>query len=130
MTEPGGGGAGGRGERQLRERAYHRLTYREGDRPPLRLADGTSGAVLDCSETGVRYRPHPRDPLPAFGTRVEGEITFRDAGPTPFAGRVIRVSRDEVALYLAPPGGLPFRAILAEERALRARYPFVDGRDG
>ena len=121
MTDPGERGP------RWRERACHRVAYGEGDRPPLVLADGARGVVVDCSESGIRYRPHPRDPLPAFGTIVEGEVEFHAAGPTPFTGRVIRVSRDEVALYLPPPGGLPFRAILTEQRALRTRYPFREG---
>ena len=124
MTGADGGG------RRWRDRAFHRLTYGEADRPPLVLGDGARGAVVDCSEMGLRYRPHPRDPLPAFGAIVEGEIDFRAAGPTRVTGRVIRVSRDEVALYLPPPGGIPFRAILAEQRALRARYPFAGDEPG
>ena len=117
MTEESGG-------RRWRDRAFHRLAFGEADRPRLVLADGARGVVMDCSEMGIRYRPHPRDPLPAFGMIVEGEVEFRVAGTTPFTGRVIRVSPEEVALYLPPPGGLPFRAILVEQRALRARYPF------
>ena len=62
---------GERGGAGWRDRAFHRLTYREGDRPPLRLADGARGAVVDCSETGIRYRPDPRDPLPSYGMLVE-----------------------------------------------------------
>jgi hypothetical protein len=107
------------------ERAFHRVSYGEPDRPPLVLDGGLRGMVADCSESGVRFRPHPRDPLPLFGALVAGRIDFRAAGPTPFAGRVVRVAADEVALYLPPPGGIPFRAILAEQRALRARYPFA-----
>jgi hypothetical protein len=117
VTEPGGG-------QGWRDRAFHRLTYAEPDRPPLQLDDGTRGAVVDCSEMGIRYRPHPRDPLPSFGAIVEGRVEFRAAGPTRFTGRVIRVSPAEVALYLPSPGNIPFRAILAEQRDLRARYPF------
>jgi hypothetical protein len=120
----------GSGGRAWRDRAFHRLAYGAADRPRLVLADGARGTVMDCSETGVRYRPDPRDPLPTFGMIVEGEIDFRAAGPTPFTGRVIRVAPAEVALYLPPPGGIPFRAILAEQRALRARYPFAEDGSG
>ena len=104
------------------ERAFYRVAYAETDRPRLALKDGTRGVVVDCSETGVRYRPDPRHALPAFGVVVEGRIDFRAGGPVDFTGRVIRVAHGEVALYLPPPG-LPLRAILAEQRALRARYP-------
>ena len=108
------------------ERAFYRVLYAEADRPRLALSDGTRGVVVDCSETGVRYRPDPRLPLPAFGAVVEGRIHFHAGGVTDFTGRVIRVARGEVALYLPPPG-IPLRTIFAEQRALRARYSLGEG---
>jgi hypothetical protein len=110
------------------ERAFYRVAYAEQDRPRLALADGARGVVVDCSESGVRYRPDPRHPPPAFGAIVAGRIEFRAGRPTEISGRVIRVARGEVALYLAPPG-IPMRVLFAEQRALRARYP-LDGGTG
>ena len=111
------------------ERAFYRVAYAEQDRPRLALADGAWGVVVDCSESGVRYRPDPRRAPPAFGTIVEGRVEFRAGRPTEIAGRVIRVARGEVALYLAPPG-IPLRVLFAEQRALRARYPMGGGGGG
>ena len=104
------------------ERALYRVVYAEADRPRFLVGDGTKGVVVDCSESGVRYRPDPRHASPTFGAIVEGRIEFRAGRPTEISGRVIRVARGEVALYLAPPG-IPLRALFAEQRALRARYP-------
>ena len=119
MTDGSAGGAAS-GPRWY-ERAFYRVAYAEAARPRFALADGGRGVVVDCSESGVRYRPDPRQPLPVFGSIVEGRIAFAAGGPTPIAGRVIRVGRGEVALYLAPPG-IPLRVLFAEQRALRERY--------
>jgi hypothetical protein len=120
VTEGGGDGP------RWYERALYRVVYAEADRPRFLLGDGTTGVVVDCSESGVRYRPDPRQPLPAFGAIVEGRIAFRAGAATAIAGRVIRVARGEVALYLSPPG-IPLRVIFAEQLALRARYSLAEG---
>jgi len=119
VTDGTAGGAAG-GPRWY-ERAFYRVVYAEAARPRFALAEGGRGVVVDCSESGVRYRPDPRQPLPPFGSIVEGRIDFRAGAPTPVTGRVIRVARGEVALYLAPPG-IPLRVLFAEQRALRERY--------
>ena len=118
MTDAAGGPAGGP---RWYERAFYRVVSAEAARPRLVLADGGRGVVVDCSESGVRYRPDPRQPLPPFGAVVEGRIAFRAGAPAAITGRVIRVARGEVALYLAPPG-IPLRVLYAEQRALRARF--------
>ena len=115
MTGPGEGP-------RWHERALYRVVYPEGDRPRVALPDGVRGVVVDCSESGVRYRPDPRHPLPAFGTVVEARIDFHAGGAVDVVGRVIRVARGEVALYLGAKG-IPLRVVFAEQRALRARYP-------
>jgi hypothetical protein len=108
-----------------RGRALFRVVYPAADRPRFLLEDGTVGRVVDCSELGLRYRMAGTDRPPAFGAVVAGEVEFRTEALAPVSGRVIRVVDREVALYLSTPG-LSLRIILAEQRALRARYPFHD----
>jgi hypothetical protein len=99
--------------------------YPAADRPRVLLEDGTVGRVVDCSELGLRYQMEGTGRPPAFGAVVAGQVEFRTEAHAPVSGRVIRVADGEVALHLATPG-LSLRTILAEQRALRARYPFHD----
>src|SRR5688500_7912354 len=108
-----------------RGRALFRVAYPAAERPRFILEDGTVGRVMDCSELGLRYRLEGGDPHPRFGAVVAGRVEVRTGAPATVSGRVVRVGAGEIALQLAAPG-LSLRIIFAEQRALRARYPYHD----
>jgi hypothetical protein len=102
------------------ERLY-RIQFPTPERPTFEASD-SQYAVLDCSETGIRYRV--RGALPEIGTVVSGVLRLRRGEAVEIEGEVARVFDHEVGLKLRPPG-IPLRVIIAEQLFLRKHYPSV-----
>ncbi|HEX5198718.1 MAG TPA: PilZ domain-containing protein, partial [Actinoplanes sp.] len=81
--------------------------------PRLPLPPPTSGGIgqrtplLDVSTTGLRYVLGPAEPVPAAGSRVEGELRLDADAVIPVRGRVVRHGGGEVAVAFDPPGLTP-----------------------
>ncbi len=97
-------------------RDYYRIDYPDSHRPRLWVPFGCL-EVLDCSETGLRYRLSG-EPAPEVGAEVEGRLRLGSGRDLRVHGRVTRVREDAVALDLSEPG-IPFRVILQEQIHLR-----------
>lgn len=102
------------------ERLY-RIPYPTQERPTFE-AGGSEYDVIDCSETGIRYRV--RGVTPAIGTIQTGVIRFRRDDDVEVEGEVVRIIEGCVGLRLTPPG-IPLRVIIAEQLFLRKHYPTV-----
>jgi len=102
------------------ERLY-RIQFPTSERPTL-VVDGSEYVVIDCSETGIRYRF--RGPTPEVGTIVAGVLRLRRGEDVEVEGEVVRTSQDEAGLKLRPPG-IPLRVIIAEQLFIRKHYPTV-----
>jgi hypothetical protein len=101
------------------ERKHFRIVFPPSERPRLVAPDGTRHVVMDCSETGFRYRPHGAE-LPEFGTSVEGVLHFRGGRRVAVVGTVVRHHEGDAGVELAGEG-IPFPALWAEQRRLRRR---------
>jgi len=77
--------------------------------------------VLDCSEAGFRYHAAGFD-APSVGTLVEGRLRFRRGAQIKVRGRVVWVSRRQVAVALTD-SRIPLSVIYDEQRYLRKHYP-------
>lgn|GEM_PF-1320474 len=97
-------------------RDYYRIDYPDSHRPRLWASFGCL-EVLDCSETGLRYRLSG-EPAPEVGAEVEGRLRLGSGRDLRVHGRVTRVREGSVALDLSEPG-IPFRVILQEQIHLR-----------
>lgn len=102
----------------INRREHYRIPYAEQDRP--RLVVGTAICeVIDCSETGVRFRPSAALDL-AAGAGLGGRLRLRCGSDVALRGTVVRAGEDEVALRLEERG-IPFRLILREQIELRVQ---------
>jgi hypothetical protein len=102
------------------ERLY-RIQFPTPERPTLEASD-CQYTVLDCSETGIRYRV--RGTPPEIGSIVSGVLRMRRGEDVDVEGEVARIYDGEVGLRLKPPG-IPLRIIIAEQLFLRKHYPSV-----
>lgn len=100
-------------------RDHYRVCYAEAERPTL-FHGALRCPVLDCSESGVRFRPAPAWSC-AAGDRIEGVIRFRRGMEVLVAGTVVRLTGTSAAIVLEPPG-IPFRLIMDEQRWQRSRH--------
>jgi hypothetical protein len=84
---------------------------RSAPRLPLPRASGIGGGprtpLIDVSTTGLRYTLGPGEPVPATGSRVEGELRLDAEAVIPVKGRVVRHGGGEVAVVFDPPGLAP-----------------------
>lgn len=102
------------------ERLY-RIQFPTPERPTLEAND-CRYAVVECSETWIRYRV--RGGMPEIGSIVSGVLRLRRGEAVDVEGEVVRIYIGEVGLKLAPPG-IPLRIIIAEQLFLRKNYPTV-----
>jgi len=81
---------------------------RAAPRLPLPHPSGRDGGprtpLIDVSTTGLRYLLGPTEPVPATGSRVEGELRLDADAVIPVCGRVVRHGGGEVAVAFDPPG--------------------------
>ncbi len=101
-------------------RSYYRIQYPVADRPRL-LIDGVGHEVLDCSESGVRFRCVPGQPA-RYGQEIRGVVQFRRGTEIRVEGQIVRIDGEFAALHFTSVG-IPFGIILAEQRDLLRRYP-------
>lgn len=101
------------------ERKHFRIVFPQRERPRLAQPDGTRHPVMDCSENGLRYRPHD-GAMPELGASVEGVLHFRGGRRVEVAGTVVRFHEGDVGVELSGEG-IPFPALWAEQRRLRRR---------
>lgn len=102
------------------ERLY-RIQFPTPERPTLEAND-SQYVVLDCSETGIRYRV--RGTMPEVGSIISGILRMRRGEDVEIEGEVVRIYDGEIGLRLKPPG-IPLRVIIAEQLFLRKHYPSV-----
>lgn len=102
------------------QRSYYRISYPGPARPVLDV-DGQSFAVVDCSESGLRYELTGRDAFPPTGSTVRGTIRFKRGRELEIVGSVARHYGDTVALSLQGDG-IPFGLILDEQQYLRRNF--------
>lgn len=102
------------------KREYYRLDFPPKERPAL-LVGSLSMPVIEVSERGLRYEPAPGH-APAIGERLEGIVRLRRAGEVEISGTVSRTQGSTLVLIL-DGAGLPYAAILEEQRYLMRQYP-------
>jgi hypothetical protein len=71
---------------------------------PASGGGGPRTPLIDVSTSGLRYLLGPTEPVPATGSRVEGELRLDADGVIPIGGRVVRHGGGEVAVAFDPPG--------------------------
>jgi hypothetical protein len=99
------------------QRKVFRIQYPESDRPRLSTASA-SYEIIDCSESGLRYRLGGA-PAPAVSKTVQGTVHFGCGDSAELSGFVLRVQDDLVAVRLAK--SIPAGIMLREQRWLRDR---------
>jgi hypothetical protein len=97
-------------------RRHYRVAYPPRLRPRLEV-EGMRTAVIDVSEGGLRFAQHPNLQV-SLGSAVSGGITFRCGHEARLCGRVVRITKDDVAISLTQ--GVSFNVIVREQRAVRA----------
>ncbi len=102
------------------ERSYYRLTFPPREHPEFVVGEHAM-TVVELSERGVRYEPAPGH-APATGETVEGTLRFRRGDAHDVAGRLSRRQGSTLIVVFDPPG-LPYAAIMAEQRYLMQHYP-------
>ena len=85
------------------------------------MVDGIAHEVLDCSESGMRYRLATDEPA-MYGQEIRGLVQFRRGTEIQVEGRIVRIDGEFAALHFNALG-IPFGIILAEQRDLLRRYP-------
>jgi hypothetical protein len=71
---------------------------------PASGGGGPRTPLIDVSTSGLRYLLGPTEPVPATGSRVEGELRLDADAVIPICGRVVRHGGGEVAVAFDPPG--------------------------
>jgi hypothetical protein len=71
---------------------------------PASGGGGPRTPLIDVSTSGLRYLLGPTEPVPATGSRVEGELRLDADAVIPICGRVVRHGGGEVADAFDPPG--------------------------
>jgi hypothetical protein len=102
------------------ERRFYRLNFPEKERPAFVVGDHSMN-VVEVSEGGLRYEPVPGHE-PAIGGKLQGRVTFRHAGEFAVTGTVSRMQESTLVIVLERPG-LPYAALMEEQRFLMKRYP-------
>jgi len=100
-------------------RAFHRVEYPGREGPTFTLGPHLL-AVVDCSETGLRYVLPEGEPPPQVGSVVRGVVHFRDGTDVDVAGDVIRIFGHSAGIRFDGPG-IPFATILKEQDYLGRR---------
>jgi hypothetical protein len=101
------------------EREHYRIEYPILERPTF-VVGTLVHQVVDCSESGIRYRLISEPP--EAGTLVAGRLRFRRGSELMVEGEVLRIQDACAALRLKEPG-IPLRIMLDEQRFLRKQYP-------
>ena len=101
------------------ERRYYRLDFPPKERPEF-VVGNVSMPVAEVSEGGMRYEP-VADHAPEIGEQVTGTVKFKRAGEVEVIGTVSRRQGPTIVLIFERPG-LPYAAIMQEQRFLMKRY--------
>lgn len=107
-------------DEQEQRREYYRLEYPPAERP-LFVAGDVVLRVADISERGLGLVIAPESPVLGKGTVLEGRIQFRHADPLEVTALVVRHEPGMVGVRLYAHT-IPFPTVLAEQRAILARY--------
>ena len=102
------------------ERQFYRLDFPPKERPQL-IIGTQSMPIVECSEGGLRYEPAAGH-RPEIGEQIAGVVRFRRAGDFEVTGTVSRTQGSNIVLVFERPG-LPYAAIMQEQRFLMQRYP-------
>jgi hypothetical protein len=104
----------------LEQRKHARLKYARPSRTGLFL-DTATLPLVDCSQVGIRVQLSKELPPPEVGSMLTGIVWFRHGDTAPVAGKVVRVTDEEVAATLDDVG-IPIQSLLAEAQFfLRSR---------
>jgi hypothetical protein len=76
--------------------------------------------VIDISEQGIRFSGSELHEF-EIGLEVAGKIVFYDGESLELEGKVVRVSKKLVIIYLSE--NIPFGRIAHEQRFIRDNYP-------
>jgi len=76
--------------------------------------------VIDVSEHGIRFAGNKINQLQAE-MELPATITFSDGSSLKVQGRILRVDRKVVVMYM--PESIPFVKIAAEQRFIKMNYP-------
>jgi PilZ domain len=102
------------------QRDFFRIDFPLSERPEL-VIDDRAFAVIDCSESGLRYAVPDGESAPETGSTVHGVIRFRRGDPVEVAGVIARVyGRSAAVRFLGTD--IPFSTILREQQHLRRHY--------
>jgi hypothetical protein len=102
------------------ERQFYRLDFPPKERPGFVVGELVM-PVVEVSEGGMRYEPVSGH-RPEIGEQVDGVVRFRQAGDVEVRGTVSRWQGSTVVVIFERPG-LPYAAIMQEQRFLMRRYP-------
>ena len=104
--------------KQFQRRKHYRIHYPKRERPTL-LMNGEDLEILDCSESGVKYKwSHD---TPELGSLVRGRIRFLIGEHVEIEGVILRVEDENVCVQLTE-SSIPFKITLAEQRYLKKHY--------
>jgi PilZ domain len=102
------------------QRDFFRIDFPLSERPEL-VIDDRAYAVIDCSESGLRFAVPDDESAPETGSTIKGVVRFRRGDPVEVAGVIARVyGRSAAVRFLGT--GLPFSSILREQQYLRRHY--------
>ena len=101
------------------EREHYRIEFPTRERPTLRIS-GELFQVVDCSETGLRYKTGGAT-APTLGELVDGTLTLKSGAILDIGGSVVWTREQEVGVYL-DRARIPLNAMMEEQRRLRSRY--------
>ena len=101
------------------KREHFRIRYPIACRPGLRLLNCVF-EVIDVSEHGIRFSGNKINQLQTE-MEVSATITFSDGSSLKVHGRILRVDKKVVVMYI--PESIPFVKIAAEQRFIKMNYP-------
>ena len=102
------------------QRGYYRIEYPTTECPDLVVGDRTM-AVIDCSESGLRYDLLETEPRPEIGSEIRGVVRFREGEEVEVEGVIVRLDGRSVAVRFTGTE-IPFSTILTEQQYLRRHY--------
>lgn len=102
----------------INKREHYRVVYPVKARPVLRIGEDEF-RVIDLSSKGIRFLNHVGRKM-EVGSIVDGTITFHNNASEALWGEVLRISGDEVVIYLRSE--VSFAKMIEEERKLRTEY--------
>ena len=103
---------------QIQKRKHYRVVYPPMARPKL-VMWGQELEVIDISENGIKFISD-LDMARRISRKSRGKLILKNGNTIEVEGVILRIQDEQTILYLSR--GIPYHAIVAEQRYLLSHY--------